>query len=116
VVQTPLRRVISVETAPAQPAVRVRVTQSTKSVATEAAPAATGGRLFVQVGSFGVPANADGASARLAGLGLPVARSNGRIGGKAVQVVLAGPFGSAAEAQAALRAARGAGFGDAFVR
>jgi cell division protein FtsN len=86
-------------------------------VSTKLAPvAAQGGRIFVQVGSFGQPANADGASARLAALGLPVARSKGQIGGKAVQVVLAGPFGSAAEAQAALQAARGAGFGDAFVR
>lgn len=108
----PRRVVISAQNAPAPQVVQPRVTQSTKSVPA----AATGGRLFVQVGSFGVAANADGASARLAGLGLPVARSNGRIGGKAVQVVLAGPFGSAAEAQAALRAARGAGFGDAFVR
>ncbi|MBA4350924.1 MAG: hypothetical protein C0427_06720 [Rhodobacter sp.] len=113
VAEAPRQRVVlSAQNAPAQPAAKARVTQSTKSV-----PAAvSGGRLFVQVGSFGVPANADGASARLAGLGLPVARSNGRIGGKPVQVVLAGPFGSAAEAQAALRAARGAGFGDAFVR
>ena len=112
VAEAPRRVVISAQNAPAQPAVKPRVTQSTKSVPT----AASGGRLFVQVGSFGVPANADGASARLAGLGLPVARSNGRIGGKPVQVVLAGPFGSAAEAQAALRVARGAGFGDAFMR
>jgi hypothetical protein len=113
VAEAPRQRVVlSAQNAPAQAAVKPRVTQSTKSVPA----AASGGRLFVQVGSFGVPANADGASARLAGLGLPVARSNGKIGGKPVQVVLAGPFGSSAEAQAALRAARGAGFGDAFVR
>ena len=92
------------------------VTRSTKSAPAEAAPRAAAGGIFVQVGSFGVPANAAGASSRLAALGLPVAMSKGRIGGKAVQVVLAGPFGSAADAQAALRAARGAGFGDAFLR
>lgn len=86
-------------------------------VSTKSAPdAGQGGRIFVQVGSYGQPANADGASARLAALGLPVARSKGQIGGKPVQVVLAGPFGSSAEAQAALGAARGAGFGDAFLR
>ena len=89
------------------------VTRSTKSAPAEAAPRAAAGGIFVQVGSFGVPANAAGASSRLAALGLPVAMSKGRIGGKAVQVV---PFGSAADAQAALRAARGAGFGDAFLR
>ena len=92
------------------------VTRSTKSAPAEAAPRAAAGGIFVQVGSFGVPANAAGASSRLAALGLPVALSKGRIRGKAVQVVLAGPFGSAADAQAALRAARGAGFGDAFLR
>lgn len=110
------RRVLVVSAqnaAPAPVVAQPRVTQSTKSVAPVAA---SGGRIFVQVGSFGVASNAEGASARLAGLGLPVARSKGSIGGKAVQVVLAGPFGSAAEAQAALRAARGAGFGDAFIR
>lgn len=107
VADAPKRRVVvSTQSAPA-------VTVSTKSAPAAAAPA---GRVFVQVGSFGQPANADGASARLAALGLPVARSKGQIGGKAVQVVLAGPFGSAADAQAALRAARAAGFGDAFVR
>lgn len=74
------------------------------------------GRFFVQVGSFAQPANAEGAAGRLAALGLPVARSEGRIGGKPVQVILAGPFGDSGAAQAALRAARGAGFGDAFVR
>lgn len=109
---------VSSQSAPAT----ARVTASTKSQPA-AAPAeravqqpSAAGRFFVQVGSFGVPANAEGAAARLSALGLPVARSKGRIGGKAVQVVLAGPFPSSAEAQAALRSARGAGFGDAFVK
>ena len=84
--------------------------------AAEAAQPAVAGRFFVQVGSFAQAANAEGAAGRLAALGLPVARSEGRIGGKPVQVILAGPFGDSGAAQAALRAARGAGFGDAFVR
>jgi hypothetical protein len=106
-----------VAAAPARRVVLSSQSAPTVTVSTKSAPAAAqGGRVFVQVGSFGQPANADGASARLAALGLPVARSKGQIKGKAVQVVLAGPFGSAAEAQAALRAARGAGFGDAFIR
>jgi len=92
-----------------------RVTASSMS-SPDTGPAAVAGGLFVQVGSFGLPGNAEAASARLAALGLPVARSRGTIGGKAVQVVLAGPFASTAAAQAALRAARAAGFGDAFVR
>ncbi len=73
------------------------------------------GGLFVQVGSFAVASNADGASGRLAALGLPVARANRHLNGKAVEVVFAGPFASSAEAQSALTAARRAGFGDAFV-
>lgn len=78
--------------------------------AEKAAPVAQ--RLFVQVGSFGVPANAEGAKARLRAAGLPTASA--KAGG--LQVVLAGPFASAAEAKGALAAARSAGFGDAFIR
>ncbi|MDR7125755.1 SPOR domain-containing protein [Pseudotabrizicola sp. 4114] len=74
------------------------------------------GRSYVQVGTFGQPANAEGASSRLSGLGLPVARSKISKNGKPLQIVLAGPFGSRSEAQAALSAARRAGFGDAFIR
>lgn len=74
------------------------------------------GRSFVQVGTFGQPDNADGASSRLSRLGLPVARSKITRNGVAMQIVLAGPFGSRTEAQAALSKARAAGFGDAFLR
>ena len=102
------------------------VSVSTKSMATVAvpppdapvqvaAPAARGGA-WVQVGTFGVPANAEGAAQRLADLGLPVATNRLTKGGKALQMVLAGPFATADAAQAALQAARGAGFGDAFLR
>lgn len=75
-----------------------------------------GARSYIQVGTFGQPSNAQGASGRLAGLGLPVARQTITKGGKALQIVLAGPFASGAEAQAALGAARRAGFSDAFIR
>ena len=67
----------------------------------------------MQVGSFGVAANADRAAGRLKGLGLNVAR--GKAKGGSLQVVFAGPYGSAAEAKAALSAARGAGFSDAVI-
>lgn len=100
------------------------VTKSTKSdpaavVATPekparaATPKAAGGRFYVQVGSFGVAANADGTAARLKAAGLPVAR--GKAKGGALTVILAGPFASDADARAALSAARGMGFGDARI-
>ncbi len=94
-----------------------KVAKSTKSVAPETAKPkvkSTGaGRFLVQVGTFGVPANAEGAAGRLKLIGLPVARA--KIKGGAMTVIYAGPFASVAEAKAALSAARGAGFGDARV-
>jgi SPOR domain len=92
-----------------------RVTVSTMSDAT-APVAQSGAKLYVQVGTFGVPENATGAKARLAALGLPTARGNLNQGGQALQIIYAGPFASAADAKSALNAARGAGFGDAFIR
>ncbi len=74
------------------------------------------GGAYIQVGTFGVPANADGAASRLQNAGLPVARSKISSGGKAMQIVLAGPFSTAEDAQVALSMARRAGFGDAFIR
>ena len=74
------------------------------------------GGAFIQVGTFGVASNADGAVARLQGIGLPVARAKITSGGRAMQIVMAGPFGSAADAATALSMARRAGFGDAFIR
>lgn len=95
-----------------------KVYTSTKSepLAPKAKSQQAVGRSYVQVGTFGQPSNADGASSRLSQLGLPVARSKTSKNGKALQIVLAGPFGSRSEAQAALSAARRAGFGDAFIR
>ena len=95
-----------------------QVTVSSKNAPTEAvqAPRATASGVWVQVGTFGVPENASGAAQRLAALGLPVGKGTLTKGGKALQVVLAGPFGSGADAQAALRMARQAGFSDAFLR
>ncbi len=102
----------------ADPAEAKKVSKSTKAVAPEAVkPAKTksadAGRFLVQVGTFGVKSNADGAAGRLKGMGLPVARS--KLKGGALTVVYAGPFASAADAKAALSAARGAGFADAVI-
>jgi hypothetical protein len=95
-----------------------KVTVSTRNAATEPVQprAKASGKVWLQVGTFGVPANAQGAAQRLSALGLPVAKSRMNKGGKALEIVLAGPFGSTADAQAALSKARNAGFGDAFLR
>lgn len=74
------------------------------------------GGFYVQVGTFGVPANAEGAKARLRAAGLPVGSAKTSKGGKALQMVMAGPFGDAGSAQSALSMARSAGFGDAYIR
>lgn len=102
--ETPARLVADVAKAKAKPA---RVTVSSKSSV---------GSVWVQIGSFGVVGNANGAAARLQALGLPVAQSQLSRGGKMLLNVMTGPFGSGAEAQMALQAARQAGFADAFIR
>lgn len=86
------------------------------TVSTMSAPQADAAASFVQVGTFGQPANADGAKARLSALGLPVSTSKITRSGKVLQIVYAGPFATTAAAQAALTAARSAGFGDAILR
>ncbi|MCB2116403.1 MAG: SPOR domain-containing protein [Rhodobacteraceae bacterium] len=78
-------------------------------------PAATGGH-YVQVGVFADPANAARAIARLKSMGLTVSSATGQKGGHPVKAVMAGPFASAAEQQAALAALRRAGYGDAYAR
>ncbi len=99
----------------------VNPTYSTKSVRAPAvasarvAPKAGGGR-YVQVGTFGVEGNARKTAARLQQAGLPVRIGTVNRKGRALQIVMAGPFGDAGQAQSALSAARRAGFADAFLR
>lgn len=99
-----------------QPGAQVTVSTKGQAATAPVQKKSAPGGAYIQVGTFGVVANADGAAARLKGLGLPVARARITSAGKAMQIVMAGPFGSAADAQAALSMARQAGFGDAFIR
>lgn len=69
---------------------------------------------FIQVATFGVPANAVRTSARFKAAGLPVTSRGMSRSGKKYQIVLLGPFTDSASVNQALRAARGAGFSDAF--
>ncbi|WP_134643046.1 SPOR domain-containing protein [Pseudaestuariivita atlantica] len=71
---------------------------------------------FVQVGTYGNPANARAATRRLQGMGLPVKIGLMTRKGRKLEVVLAGPFRTQDQLNAALAAARRAGFGDAFFR
>jgi SPOR domain len=79
-------------------------------------PQAVSGHRYVQVGTFADPANAERTAARLQAMGLPIGFANITRNGTPMRVVAAGPFGDAAALQAALQAARSAGFGDAFTR
>lgn len=92
-----------------------RLTASTMSADGQASPSA-GARIYVQVGTFAQAANAKTAAGRLFGVGLPVASSKGVQGGRQLVSILAGPFGSVAEANQALGMARSVGFADAFIR
>ncbi|MCI2399187.1 SPOR domain-containing protein [Aliiroseovarius subalbicans] len=87
---------------------------ATKPAATRASVSVGASHRFVQAASFGNPANAQRTAQRLASLGLPVRMGSITRGGKALKVVLAGPFSRQAELQAALTKVRRAGFSDAF--
>lgn len=82
------------------------------TVGVKAPVAATSGHRYVQVGSFGDPANAARLIARLQASGLPVASANSG----SVKVIAAGPFRSAADLNRALGIVRSMGFSDAYLR
>ncbi len=117
-------------TSEAAPAATSTTRYSTKSVApvratpaparVQPAPvramAVPAGHRYVQVGTFGQPANAQNTARRLQAMGLPVRVGNYTKAGKVYRIVMAGPFASPSQLQAGLAAARRAGFGDAFTR
>jgi hypothetical protein len=109
----------------AQPSVTVSserqgVRISTKSVAPVSTPtvrqAAPAGLRYVQVGTFGVPSNADKSIARLSAMGMPVSSQILNRNGKQLKMVLAGPFASPQQTLQALGQARSVGYRDAFAR
>lgn len=91
-------------------------TKNTPAPVAAAPRAVAGGHRYVQVGTFGVDANAQSSAARLKGMGLPVRVGSYQKAGKTYRIVMAGPFQSAAQLQAGLNAARRAGYSDAFTR
>ena len=97
---------------------RIRKIEDTSASATEGVVPQTTlatGR-FVQVATFGVPANAARTLAQFQANGLPVQSLPVQRGGKALQIVLLGPFLDQASLGQALAAAQSAGFKDAFYK
>ncbi|MGR3503639.1 SPOR domain-containing protein [Pseudaestuariivita sp.] len=105
------RSVVSTKSAPQ----RVIRQAAPQKVVTRAPQGAASHR-FVQVGSYGNPANAQKAARALQSRGLPVRIGRMTSGGRQLQVVLAGPFGSQRNLNNALGIARQIGFRDAFFR
>lgn len=95
------------------PAAKVAAPQDPSATATAAA-ASTGG-FFVAVGSFGVPANADRAEARLIKLKYGVVRGRVQGASSTLITVFAGPFADAVTAASVRDALRADGFPDAVV-
>ncbi len=85
---------------------------STRTTAPASTTAAVMTHRYVQVGTFGVPANAARMIERLGGMGYPVASAkSGHL-----KVIAAGPFNTPAELASALQSVRGMGFVDAYTR
>ncbi|MCR9125500.1 MAG: SPOR domain-containing protein [Rhodobacteraceae bacterium] len=121
-VQRPTVRVASKQAA--APAPRTTISTRSQPAATRSQPAATrsqpaaaaGVARYVQIATFGVPANAQATAQRMMRSGLPVRMGRMTRGGRTFQTVMAGPFDTQQAAQIALRTVQGAGFGDAFIR
>jgi len=109
--------------APAAPVYEAPARVSTKSEVPTRTPAAQApgqavqpGLRYVQVGTFGVPENAERSIARLSSMGFPVSSQVLTRNGKPLKIVLAGPFARPEQTMSALASVRGAGYGDAFAR
>lgn len=98
-----------------QPAAQIRRPAAVPQQVVRHAPAVQGKR-FVQVGTFGNPHNAQRTAQVLQRMGLPVRIGRTARGGRQLQIVMAGPFQSAAHTGGALTAVRNAGYRDAFAR
>jgi hypothetical protein len=94
---------------------------SSRSAPEAAAPkrvarAAVAGKRYVQVGTFGVKANAQATAQRIARMGMPARIGTHRKNGKTYLTVQAGPFAGARATGGALQELRASGFRDAFAR
>lgn len=111
------RRVPVAEEIGVQPVSEAEAGASTATAAGagSAGTTASGGGFFVAVGSFGVPANADRAEAKLVKLNYGAVRGSVQSASSTLITVFAGPFADAETAAEARNALRKAGFPDAIV-
>lgn len=79
-------------------------------------PRAVAGKRYVQVGTFGKPANAQATAQKLARMGMPARIGKHRKGGKTYLTVQAGPFASPKAMHNAIQRVKAAGYRDAFAR
>lgn len=93
-------------------------TVSTRSAATTARsqPAKAASHSYVQAGVFTTRAQAQQAASRVTGAGLPARLGTLRRNGQTYSILLAGPFRSQSQLDAAFSAVRRAGFGNAKLR
>ena len=99
-------------TDPASPA-NMNTLRNIKDTSASDAAAETGGT-FIQVATFGEPENAERTLAQFAASGIRAEARPLRRSGREYHVVYLGPFQDQSRLNAALDAARGAGFSDAF--
>ena len=99
---------------PRAQAAKVQAHVSSRSIA-PATPAAPTHR-YVQVGAFANAGNAQAVGRQFMSAGLPVGLASATSNGRAVKIVMLGPFNSSSALQRGLRAARGAGYGSAYTR
>ncbi len=105
----------------AKPAAGAGAAPRPKPAAQASRPSPSGGMIpagarYVQLGTFANPENAERAARRIAQMGYPVLRGTDRVGGREVQVIMAGPFPDRESIVRALDGIRKAGFPDAFPR
>ncbi len=107
-----------------------KAVNAAKTLAAPKAPAATAskpiaptspglippGARYVQFGTYADMTNADRAAQVVARMGYPVMRGQGKVGGRNVQFILAGPFSDRETIVRALDSIRRAGFRDAYPR
>ena len=74
------------------------------------------GARYVQVGTYADAANADRVAQAIAAMGYPVLRGKDKVGARAVQFIMAGPFNDRQSIVKAMDAIRRAGFKDAYPR